>query len=173
MIVKTQNHAHPNLYLDVTDKSCALEWGVRTAFVGSGVPQPVKIEGIYSKGEVPARLVGDGPFKHWLSIDRVNGMLRYGRGYCTSSLTLFSFKYKTANDEGVMKLDHDKWAWLDDLQEVEVSQIGGSEVSEHTIHIIRTWFNVCIASNSCRCNPLSIDSHSSEIYHRMLSKTKC
>jgi hypothetical protein len=63
-----------------------------------------------------------------LSIDLQNGVLRYGRGYCTASLVLLQAVFKEEKDDLLNYID-DKLEWLRYLQNVEAKQTGGEKVT--------------------------------------------
>lgn len=77
-----------------------------------------------------ACLRGRAPFVHWLSIDRGNGQLRYGRGLCSASLVLLEATLKIKGANNTMEYIDPRLEWLDKVVDVEVSQTGGSQVSQ-------------------------------------------
>ncbi|KAF8960766.1 hypothetical protein BDZ97DRAFT_1760419 [Flammula alnicola] len=101
IVVQTEDPKLPNLYLDVTRDSCVFSYGGLPSIDGgtlsSASRQPIPDECLaYPKGNSSAWLREDqGPYNHWLSIDLENGILRYGRGYCTASLVLLQAVFKT------------------------------------------------------------------------------
>ncbi|KIJ51964.1 hypothetical protein M422DRAFT_223367 [Sphaerobolus stellatus SS14] len=76
----------------------------------------------YPKGKDAGKLTETGPFKHWLSIDKTRGKLRYGRGYCTAALVLLEVELKWEDKKKVWHFLDNKWAWLHHLQVVQISK---------------------------------------------------
>ncbi|KAJ3756185.1 hypothetical protein EV360DRAFT_48420 [Lentinula raphanica] len=62
---------------------------------------------------------------YWLSIDCPNGILKYGKGYLSSNLTLLEARLKKLDDHGCMVWPDDTWSFLEKLKEVRVLQTGG------------------------------------------------
>jgi hypothetical protein len=127
--VKTRDPFKPNLYLDVTTDSCTFTYGGLPALEGGNIPMGKReaIPASYLKGEKASYLVGNHPYKHWLSTDRENGKLRYGRGYCGASLVLLEAIPKVKDDNRMVYTDI-KWNLLANLADVVVSQTGISKV---------------------------------------------
>lgn len=61
----------------------------------------------------------------------MNGVVRYGRGYCTASLVLLQAVFKKKEDTVWVYIDK-KWEWLKQLETVVAKQTGGHVVREHS-----------------------------------------
>lgn len=154
--VNTEDDTKPNLYLVVTENSCMFYYGALQADIlvaettSAQTPQsnlkPFDEKYLsYPKGKNAGYLPkGTGPLKHWLSIDRTRGKLRYGRGYCTAALVLFEAELKYEDKKRVWKFFDNQWEWLHDLRIVEVSQSGGSGVSRRSYHSLRNRTNTTV-----------------------------
>ena len=60
---------------------------------------------------------------YWLSLDKENGVLRYGKHFTTKALTLAEVTLKTLDKEGVMQWDDaPRFQWLEKLKTVSVVQ---------------------------------------------------
>ncbi|KAF9470944.1 hypothetical protein BDN70DRAFT_820660, partial [Pholiota conissans] len=116
----------PTLYLDVTQDRCFFSYGGLPTADGGTLSSSARVEFdeayvTYPKGKDAAKLSeGQGPYKHWLSIDLVNGVLRYGRGYFTASFVLLQAALKKKEDN--------TFEWVKGLQHVVVKQTGGQQV---------------------------------------------
>lgn len=126
--LSTNDPAKPILYLTLTPKSYKLVFG-SPAFVGGNIPLlETVIPAKELKGPAACYLVPSNTVTYWLSIDRDNGILRYGKDYLNVKLTLLKADLKEQND-GLMVWIDKKYDWLSDLQHVEVLKGGKDQVS--------------------------------------------
>lgn len=130
-MLKTKNPAEPNLYLEVTPTDCTLKKVDSGIIVGPNTRVDENIPVVLPKGNLaflPDALRPSQLLNHWLSVDRYNGKIRYGRGYCSAAMTLLEAKFKHKDEKGLMVYDDPKWQWLDHLEFVEASQLSDSGV---------------------------------------------
>ncbi|KAF9472898.1 hypothetical protein BDN70DRAFT_925437, partial [Pholiota conissans] len=127
--VQTVESMNPTLYLDVTQDECYFSYGGLPTADGGTLSSSAQVE----FGKDAAKLSeGQGPYKHWLSIDLVNGVLRYGRGYCTASLVLLQAGLKKKEDKTLVYVDK-WWEWVKGLQHAVVKQTGGHQLTDMVI----------------------------------------
>ncbi|CCM00576.1 uncharacterized protein FIBRA_02611 [Fibroporia radiculosa] len=122
--VNTPDSSKPTLFLDVTTDHCGFSYGKDSVVLGS---TPTPIPAVALKGIAACYLLPDQQTTYWLSVDRPNGVIRYGKYYLSTNLALLEATLKVKNDQGVMVWSDPKWNWLDDLKNVVVTQVGGDE----------------------------------------------
>lgn len=64
---------------------------------------------------------------YWLSIDKENGRIRYGKHWTHSNLTCLEANYKYANPKGELVWRDQKDKWIAKLKDVEVIQDGDND----------------------------------------------
>ncbi|KAI0273448.1 RmlC-like cupin domain-containing protein, partial [Gloeopeniophorella convolvens] len=62
---------------------------------------------------------------YWVSLDRKNGALRYGKKYLNAGLTLYEVNLKHMSGDGVPEWNDETYASFDNLTHVTVTQVGG------------------------------------------------
>lgn len=120
-VVLSCDHEFPrSLYLNVNHNTCSFY----TEVAGSNVIPAKKPRG----HEAAAWSSTSKKCTHWISLDRCNGVLRYGRGYLSAKLTLLEVRLKQRTCHGVMAWEDKDWAWLGDIVDIVVTQSGGGQV---------------------------------------------
>ncbi|KXJ86156.1 RmlC-like cupin domain-containing protein [Microdochium bolleyi] len=64
---------------------------------------------------------------YWLSIDKENGVVRYGKYWTHKNLTCFEATYKGPNEKGALVWIDEKYKWLAQLRHVDIIQDGDSD----------------------------------------------
>ncbi|KAJ4472344.1 hypothetical protein J3R30DRAFT_1073203 [Lentinula aciculospora] len=127
--ISSTDRSRPSLYLDINPTSCTFSYGYYTSATVIPARPPPESPYIGAGGGV-----GSGPgmyldvnrqTTYWLSIDCPNGILKYGKGYLSSNLTLLEARLKKVDDHGCMIWPEDTWTFLENLKEVRVLQTGG------------------------------------------------
>lgn len=64
---------------------------------------------------------------YWLSLDHINGSIKYGKYYTSANLKLIevTFKKREGANSGWIS---DDFMWLKDLKDVTVTELGKTEV---------------------------------------------
>lgn len=126
--VQTGKPDMPTLCLVLTPRSFKLVYASVTDLIlpiSSEVPFPVDV----LKGDEACYLVPDEETTYWLSIDRDNGILRYGIGYTNVPHILLQAVLKI-EVAGVMAwTDPKKYSWISDLKHAQVIKGGVDQVS--------------------------------------------
>lgn len=106
------------LSLNLRKKSCSLEY--------STPDNTTPIEWKKPKSEQASYLQeGTVEETYWLSVDRPNGWIRWGRGYTNVALATGEVELKYKDDTGVMVWkDKGKFEWLDTVQDVRYTLWG-------------------------------------------------
>ncbi|KAJ3847274.1 hypothetical protein EV368DRAFT_69240 [Lentinula lateritia] len=141
--ISSADHSHPSLYLDITPTSCTFSYGYYTSATTIPARPPPDSPYVGTDGGA-----GSGPgmyldvnrqTTYWLSIDCPNGILKYGKGYLSSNLTLLEARLKKLDDHGRM-IWPETWNFLEKLTEVRVLQTGGDmralSVSTQTLPLV-------------------------------------
>ncbi|KAJ3929093.1 MAG: hypothetical protein NXY57DRAFT_1041080 [Lentinula lateritia] len=126
--ISSADRSHPSLYLDITPTSCTFSYGYYTSATTIPARPPPDSPYVGTGGGA-----GSGPgmyldvnrqTTYWMSIDCPNGILKYGKGYLSSNLTLLEARLKKMDDHGRMVWP-ETWTFLEKLTEVRVLQTGG------------------------------------------------
>ncbi|KAJ4493021.1 hypothetical protein C8J55DRAFT_221613 [Lentinula edodes] len=126
--ISSADRSHPSLYLDITPTSCTFSYGYYTSATMIPARPPPDSPYVGTGGGA-----GSGPgmyldvnrqTTYWMSIDCPNGILKYGKGYLSSNLTLLEARLKKMDDHGRIVWP-ETWTFLEKLSEVRVLQTGG------------------------------------------------
>ena len=130
--IKTDTAGAPTLYLDIGRSECRMYYKRHSV----SKPMSIALDVAHGRPEDAPYLWSGKPTIYWLSIDKCNGILRYGKHYTNVAHTLLLAKLKKkgkdekSGDDGVMVwINPKKNAWLEGLRTVEVIQDNG-EVRE-------------------------------------------
>ncbi|KAJ3741308.1 hypothetical protein DFH05DRAFT_328142 [Lentinula detonsa] len=123
--VSSADRSRPSLYLDVTPTSCTFSYGYYTS--ANMIPARPPPESAYvGAGTGPGMYLDvNRQTTYWLSIDCPNGILKYGKGYMSSNLTLLEARLKKLDEHGCMVWSEETWSFLEKIKEVRVLQTGG------------------------------------------------
>ncbi|KAJ3992274.1 hypothetical protein F5050DRAFT_1579858 [Lentinula boryana] len=123
--VSSADRSRPSLYLDVTPTSCTFSYGYYTS--ANMIPARPPPESPYvGAGTGPGMYLDvNRQTTYWLSIDCPNGILKYGKGYMSSNLTLLEARLKKLDEHGCMVWSEETWSFLEKIKEVRVLQTGG------------------------------------------------
>lgn len=110
------------LYLILGKDSCSLAYGNPT--------KKIPIEWKRLKPEQASYFQGGSIGEtYWLSVDRPNGWIRWGRGYTNVALATGEVELKYKDEVGVMVWkDKKEFGWLDTVQDVSFNLFGGNNV---------------------------------------------
>lgn len=125
--VKTSTLGAPTLYLEIDRSECRMFYGnIEAAKVTPITPDP---DSAPSKPANAFGLWSGRKVRYWLSLDKNNGILRYGKFYTNVAETLFRATLKKkakdpkTGEEGVMVwINPTEHSWLEGLKTFEVIQ---------------------------------------------------
>ncbi|KAK2755774.1 hypothetical protein FQN54_005924 [Arachnomyces sp. PD_36] len=114
-----------SLYLEIGDRECHLygaEQSSEDPLKYQAPKNPKRIPFEYLKKPADAGLRSGVKSTYWLSIDRNNGIIMYGKYYANRSMALIQTELKKTTKEGVKVWVDDSYAWLETLKEVYAIQ---------------------------------------------------
>ncbi|MCJ1366397.1 hypothetical protein MMC16_005525 [Acarospora aff. strigata] len=135
--IKTDTAGAPTLYLDIGRSECRMYYKRHSV----SKPMSIALDVAHGRPEDAPYLWSGKPTIYWLSIDKCNGILRYGKHYTNVAHTLLLAKLKKkgkdekSGDDGVMVwINPKKNAWLEGLRTVEVIQDNGESPKKTKIN---------------------------------------
>lgn len=130
-----------------------------------GSPEPEKvIPADAVLGKSACYLIPDDTNTYWLSIDKPNGVLRYGVGYTNVANTLLKATLKK-KENGALVWNDLQYAWLDGLADIRVIKGGIDQVSDKTIHLQNYPFNDTLESSAGHYTSSTHSIRSYAIHH--------
>ncbi|KAJ7482462.1 hypothetical protein FB451DRAFT_1364525 [Mycena latifolia] len=166
--LSTDDQSKLSLYTQITETSVDFGYGP-TAPKGSTGYLPLDRMSIQGNvvnappsGTAPIFLRPEMPYpaRYWLSIDRKNGILRFGRDYTNLAFVLYEARLKKKVDPGVWHWIDDKYTFIDKLTTVNVQQIGGNltAVVSQPLPIVEKLPPIIVPSDSITLDQLAMSS---------------
>lgn len=114
-----------SLFLEIGTEGCQLYEAHRSPDDPLKYHKPTNPKAIpfsYLKQGFDAALRHGKKTTYWLSLDRSNGVIMYGKYYANRSMALLQAELKKKDEKGVMVWKEKHYAWLEKLKEVYAIQ---------------------------------------------------